>query len=409
MAETLIEPKAQEPIHRPNQMTVNGDQLVHNFFDVQPVKKEEPQKPEANQPPAEPAKPENNQEVKPEQRPENTDVPAYLKSKWGWDSEEAADTEVRELRALKGTKATDYKFENDESRNVHELLRRGKVKDVIDIYAKQEKINNYTTGEVTKDNADDIIKFGMSLKYKDLSAQEINYKFNKEYGIPKEPIQKVDELDEDFATRKSEWDDKVSDVQMSKIIEAKTMRPELEQAKTKIVLPNIEQSNPESLVKNPQSPEELAAGEKFKENWVNTATGLIGKFDGFSTTAKYKDGDKDIEIPVSYGLTPEEKTSLSERLNEFAKNNFDPYSLFKERWLNADGGDNVGQVIEDLSWLLYGKKASQKFATEAASQRLERFIKEKKNINLNETSNPNMTQLENNKTTEDTIRESFFG
>ena len=80
----------------------------------------------------------------------------------------------------------------------------------------------------------------MQLKYKDLTADEINYKFNKQYGIPPKPVQGSDEMDEDFQTREQAWQAIQQDKMMELLIDAKLAKPELESAKAGIKFPTVE-------------------------------------------------------------------------------------------------------------------------------------------------------------------------
>ena len=171
-------------------------------------------------------------------------VPAtfeILKEKFGYENPEAAVAEIESLRVLKSqppvTEAP--KFENEFNEKLYKAIQAGQVKEVTQLLAQQERLDSLTTSEVNESNAADIIKLGMQLEYKTLSQAEIDYKFNKQYGLPKEPIQADSELDEDFANRKADWQEKITDIQMSRMIDAKMAIPKLETAKSQIKLPEI--------------------------------------------------------------------------------------------------------------------------------------------------------------------------
>jgi hypothetical protein len=171
-------------------------------------------------------------------------VPAtfeILKEKFGYESPEAAVAEIESLRVLKSqppvTEAP--KFENEFNEKLYKAIQAGQVKEVTQLLAQQERLDSLTTSEVNESNAADIIKLGMQLEYKTLTQAEIDYKFNKQYALPKEPVQSDSELDEDFAQRKAEWQDKVTDIQMSRMIDAKMAIPKLVTAKSEIKLPEI--------------------------------------------------------------------------------------------------------------------------------------------------------------------------
>jgi hypothetical protein len=104
----------------------------------------------------------------------------------------------------------------------------------------------------------------MQIKYKDLSPAEIDYKFKKQFSLPKEPVQSLEESDEDFAERKSQWKEAVSDIEMDKILEAKLLKPELEAHKAKLVLPEID--------KNVDEDYEAWKASQQKSQEINTQT-----------------------------------------------------------------------------------------------------------------------------------------
>lgn len=192
---------------------------------------------------------ENNQAAPPAEGdvPREVEAPAAVpsfdifKEKFGYESPEAAIKEIEELRVLKANPTpAEIKFENERSKQIFEALQAGKHSEVYAALKQQQELDAFTSAEINKDNAGDIIKMGMQLKYADLSPAEINYKYNKEYGIPKEPVIGDSELDEDFQERHSAWKEKVADIEMNRVIEAKLAKPELEAAKTKIVLPSVE-------------------------------------------------------------------------------------------------------------------------------------------------------------------------
>lgn len=300
-----------------------------------------------------------------------------------FESAEKAKEEITQLRELKNKQPEEIKFANDESKRLYDLIREGKTKEAVEVISTQERLQSFSTAEVNKDNAADIIKMGMSLRNTNLSTDEINFLYKQEYSIPKEPVfNDLKETEEEFQARHSEWKETVANVEMKRMVAAKMAQPELAKLKSELVLPDISTPNSNNQTTKQPTQEEIAAAKKVKEEWVKAANGSATQFKGFSTTATYKDGDKDIEIPVSYGLSEDEKKSLNTKLSAFAESGFDPYTILKERWIDESGNDKLDQVIEDLSWLMFGKKAAQKFANEAAHQRMENFLKEKKNITI---------------------------
>jgi len=125
----------------------------------------------------------------------------WLKREFGVEDAALLKAEREELKRLKEQSPAEIKFADDQSKQIYELLREGgdKKKAVRQFLETQERIETLVTSEVSKETADDIIKLSMQLKYKDLTPKEIEYKFNKEFSLPKEPVQ-TDELDEELGT-----------------------------------------------------------------------------------------------------------------------------------------------------------------------------------------------------------------
>jgi hypothetical protein len=165
-----------------------------------------------------------------------------FKEKFGYEKPEDAIKEIEELRVLKNTPPTPQpiKYENEESEKLHKAIVGNKRAEVYAILDKQEKIDRLITGEVTVQTAADIVKLGMQLEHKELTPDEINYSFNKRFAQPPKPTQRVDEEDTDFQSRISEWERVAEDKKMELMIEAKMSKPKLENAKSKLVLPDID-------------------------------------------------------------------------------------------------------------------------------------------------------------------------
>lgn len=333
----------------------------------------------------------NNQQQQEQPKPqpvnepeeEVIDVNEWLKREFEVEDVEVIKQEREAYKKLKETPPTpaEIQFANEQSKHLHELIREGKWKEANKILEQQEKIETYIAANVDATTAEDIIKLGMSLKYKDLSPKEIDYKFNKEFALPKEPVQAVDELDTDFEARKAEWQEKVNDIQTNKIIEAKLMRPELEKLKTQLVLPEI--SKKDAQPQNQPTQEDLEADKRLKETFLKNAENSVKNLNGLSTSVK----DKDVDLSINYGVSPEQKAALSQKMTAFAESGFNANALLAERWVNADMTINTDQIAKDLLLLENQGDILQKSATEAANQRLEAYIKGKKNVNLSGVQN----------------------
>lgn len=391
--ETVLEQQEEQVLENAPETKVNQDNFRENFWNDTPMQvKKEGSEVQVQQ----------QQQQQQEQKKEDEEIldpKDWLKREFEIDDPEVLKSQIKEYKELKNKQPETLKFENEESEKIFNLLKEGKSKEVKQYLEQQERLEQFTAVEVTKENAGDIIKMGMQIKHPNLTADEINHKYNKQFGIPKAPVQSADELDEEFAQRKQDWEEKVRDIEMERTIEAKMYQPELANAKTKLVLPEI--NKPASQAQQPTQ-EELEAAKKDQEAFLQIAKAAVDSFEGFSTQVK----NKDVDYSVNYALSPEEKTAVSERVKAFAESGFDANMVFADRWVK-DGKLNEAQMIEDLSRVLAGKNADAKLASEAANQRLELYLKEKKQINVN--GNPGGNFNPEAKTATQKMQENFWG
>jgi hypothetical protein len=321
----------------------------------------------------------------------------------GWDSAEAAKAQIEEL---KKPKEPELKFENEESKQLFEALSKGDRKQVLATLKKQEQLEELVNAEVSIANAADIVKANMKFKYAELgiTQEEVDRKFNKQFGIPSRPVQSDIEDETEYQARVTEWENTRSNIESELLWEAKLAKPDLAKLKSEIVFPNIPTQELQQTTK-PPTQEELEADRKFKETFVQSVQTAVGSFKGFDVSVKDKDTDL---IPLSYDFSPEEKLIVETKLKSFAEKNFDANALFAERWVNGDNTLNVNQMVEDFATLEARGKMSQKFANDAANKRLELYLKERKNINVNETTQSGVSALTNEKTEMDKVRDAAF-
>lgn len=382
------------------EITIESGRLGNDFFGIEAKEEEKPAA--IIQPEEKPA--EQKAEIKPEEK-QVIEVAKTWHKDYGWETEEAAKSEIEQLRKLKDQKP-EYKFENDESKRLAEAISKGDRKTVLNILETQERLESLTTTDVNDNTAEAIIKLAMQLKSKangvELSEKEINYKFNKDYGIPKEPARRDDELDEEFDTRKLEWQEKVEDIKMARAIEAKLAKPELEKLKTQIVLPDIS----ENVQQKPPTQEELDAAKKYDNDYVQSVDNSIKNFNGVTIPVK----NEVVDFPVSFGVTDEEKVTLSTLMKDFQKSNYDTNGLFADLWVNDDKTLKTDKMIEDYYFIKNKEKMLSKLANDSATKAVESYIKGKKNINVNETAQQGTAQINTEDKTEmDVIRDNFFG
>ena len=292
--------------------------------------------------------------------------------------------------------AQEIAYENELSAQIHQALLEGKHEDVYNFLEKKNKIEKLATTEIKDRNtAEEIVKTHMRLKYSDLTDDEINYKFNRQYKLPKEPVQDLVESDEEFKQRLDEYNEKVQDINTELMIEAKTVRPEIAKQRTEIKLPG--------QGKKQLSPEELAQQDAYLESFFNSAESTINDFSGINV--EYK--DEGLSLTSSYTPSIEEKQQIAQMMDDLADSEFDANALFADRWVNDDYSLNTKQIAEDL-WFFQNKdKIVQKLVNDAVSKRISEYRKQTSNINVSGGNQANFAPG-GEKTDQDKMAEHFF-
>lgn len=331
---------------------------------------------------------------------EIVDADEWLKTQFGWENADAAKAEIEELRKLRegASSQAEIEFANEQSAKFFKLLQEGKEDDLYSFLENKKKFDRLSSiTDLDTRSAAEIIKLNMQQKYKDLTPAEIEYKFNKQFAVPAKPNQGEMETDDEYQERLQGWEAKAKDIETEMFIEAKLAKPELEKFKNELVLPDI-QFESESQSYQPTQ-EELEATEALMNQFKESAKAALSSFDGFSVSVK----DEEVEIPLSYAVSDEEKTAVASQLERFADANFDANVVLAERWLKDDGKGgyqlNTNQIIRDLTLLQSDGKMNQKFVNDAASKRLTEYIKKTSNVSVTSqtaqsTFNPSSSKSE---------------
>lgn len=302
----------------------------------------------------------------------------WLKREFSWESVDAAKQELEELRKLRESINEDsgeIEFENEESLNLFRLFKEGKQDEVYSYLETRRKLDNLIGGDLNRETASEIIKMNMQKSYPDLTRDEVEFKFNREFGIPQKPVQQDIETDEEYQERLGSWESQVKNIETELMIEAKLVKPDLQKYRNELVFPEIDNGPEQSQL----TQEELEAQAKYIDHFKEVAAEQLINFDGFSVSVK----DEEVEIPLSYAISEEEKSYVAQQLDRFAESNFDANVILAERWLDKDGNIDTSRVVKDLALLLSEGKMSQKFVNEAASKRLAEHIRRTSNISLN--------------------------
>lgn len=314
-----------------------------------------------------------------EAQEEVLDINEWIKREIGVDSVDAFKNEWGELRKLKEQppKPQEHEWANEESKKFFEYLKgdkRDEVRRILNQQAELEKLEKYEITDVAQ--ASEIIKANLQHKYKDLDAKQIERLYTRQYSLPSEPRQGMDQNDEDYAQDVAEWKRQVQEKEQDIIIDARIAKPELANYKSQIVLPDIPNNATTQQQQGP-SQEDLAA-QQAMQGFVQKLGTDYRNFKGYSTIAK----DGEVELPINYGLNDDEKLSF----NPTVQKAIGDINTFLDNdlgwWDKASNSFNVNKIQEDLYLLLNKEKVLSKMAGEAAAQRFQHHLKVSNNIKL---------------------------
>ena len=306
----------------------------------------------------------------------------YLKSKWGWENEEAAEAEIKELRELKQKAGKGIEFTNEESKKLYEYIQEGKEDDVYSFLDKKKKIEKLSTADLSnKHIASELVKFGIQNENPGLSADDVEFLFNQKYSVPSKPVELPTDTEDEYQEKVSAWEKQVEAIEKGLIIEAKMQQPKMAQLKKELVLPNIERELP-----NQQEPtqEELQKVQAVRDNYLQKLESDYKNFNGYEV--KYK--DEEVEIPVNFVVPDENKVALKKELETFDVDEF-----IGQRWFTKEGQPNVMQMMEDVTLLREKEAVFQKIANEVGAKMKLHYMGQKANVSVNgnqqATFNPN--------------------
>jgi len=299
------------------------------------------------------------------------DTNQFVKERFGYDSVEEAEQEFKKFK--ESSENANFKFKDGVSKTLFDAIKEGKTDDVYEILNQQKRLEKLTTSELNPNLAVDIIKTNIQNKYKDLNQDEVDLLFYDQYFVPLKPEQGYDESDEDYAGKVKTWQSQVDYVEKKMMIEAKVIRPELEKLKSELRLPDIYGQERQEA----ESQEEFESMQQARTVYEKTLESDFNNFKGFDVTVK----DEDVEIPISFNVSDEERSALKIKLSDF-----DVDAYYENRWFNKDGTPNVKQTMQDIYLLENWDKISRKLANEAAAQAKIAYIKNSGNVTLNKTT-----------------------
>lgn len=301
------------------------------------------------------------------------DANDYLKQQLGFESWDVAKTELQQLRDLreKGGTQSEIKFANEQSQKLFDAWREGKMDDVYSYLHQQRYLDRLEKLELTNvDEAAEIIKANLQFKYKDLTPKQIDRLYNKEYALPIQPRQELEESDEDYKIRVDEWKLKVQEKEEDILINAKIAKPELIKFKSELVLPDISNRSQQPEAPDPKVLERQE--QERRDFYLKTVDSEYKNFNGFEAKVKTESGD----LPITFNVPDEEKVVFANKLKDFDFNGY-----FESRWF-TNGKANVSQMMSDLYLLENPGKVFQGLSNNAGSAVLDNYLKTKSNIKV---------------------------
>lgn len=259
----------------------------------------------------------------------------FLKEKFGYENHEAAIKEIEGLRAFKEQpRLPEFVYENEESANILKALSKGDKKPLYEYLHREHQIERLITGEVTKETASDIVKMRMQLT-NDLTPQEIEYQYKKQFGVPPQPVRGVEEEDSEYNERVSQWQETVNDRTMDLIIAAKMARPDIAKSKGQLSVPQIETQVDEGYAQYQQmlaqkAQEDVATKEAYKS--------LTSK--AIETKLNFKDEANKIDFEFQFEPDAEGFSRAVETACDA--------ELFYQTFANSDGTPNRQKFLDAI-------------------------------------------------------------
>ena len=315
------------------------------------------------------------EEAKQEQStPSAFDPNQFVKERFGYESVEEAEQEFKKLK-----EKPSFEFKDDVSKTLFDAIKEGKADDVYEVLNQQKRLEKLTNAELTSELAAEIVKLNIKNKHKGLSSEDVDLLYYDQFFVPLKPEQGYDEADEDYAVKVKQWESQADYIERRLMIEAKVIRPTLENLKSEIKLPDIYNE----AGKQAESQAEFEMMQQARSIYEKTLDSDFQSFNGFNVSVK----DEDVEIPISFNVAEDERLAMKNDLSDF-----DSDSYFEKRWFAEDGKPKVQQIMADKYLLENREKIFSKIANEAASQRLLAHLKKNGNININQTPTPQGTK-----------------
>lgn len=331
------------------------------------------------------------------------DINKYVKEEFGFDSAEVAKQQLEKWRKAEKEpkpeiKKEEIKFANAESEVLYNAILAGDKKKATELLKKQEQIEEAA-------NLSPLEQIKLDLQYKNgkYTKEDIEDIIEEKYSYPRKPVERDDELPEEYQERVSAYEKEVAKIDRRIKRDGLEAVENLQKHKTDLVLPDINGSKAGYEQWVQQQKDLQADEEKAHQSYLDALEKDSG-FEGFKTAYK----DKEVEVPIEYKLTEQENKDLTNRF----KNGFDADEYFAKRWFVEEDNKVVGFKVADQKadiYLLENKQAIfDKIAQDSAARAIDAYLKGEKNINFN--SSNDKVQAENTfKALDDRLTQKLWG
>ena len=299
-----------------------------------------------------------NVEPTAEETHQNTTEEKAYYQELGFETPEDFTTEWESLKALKNQpKGSDIELD-DEARALIMAIKEGKGDDVVKILDTKKQLSNAANLD-----ADAAIKLHLQLTNKHYKKEDVEDVFDEKYGIPKEPIQRSLEDEDEFEERHNEWEVKRDKVKRAIERDAVTAKEALAKISTEIKIPQIDTHSDKDYEDYKAS---LAKSSDTINNVINPAIEAVNEKD-LVKAIKVLDAKNQMDFSVK--ITPEKEDFA--KAKNMAVNVID---FLRELTFNAKGEVTPNELIDMVLWYSNKDKYIQSAARQAVNAERSRVV-----------------------------------
>jgi len=288
-----------------------------------------------------------------------------------------------DIDGLLNKPAEELKFENEQSKKVFELLKAGKVDEVIDTFNHQRVLNGI--GELSDKEA---VKLAMKYRDNTLTSDEINDELNDRFALeaPDKPEEDDYLTTEEYQKALKGYEknqaayeraQRAAERELKK--DAKEARAYLESLKNDIVLPDLP-AIPSQVQAQPtiDPVEQERLTKSIQDSFEYALTNLK------SHTFKYaEDG---VEFETGFDIP---QAAMDDMLGRFEKEEFT--DVFAKRYIKGDGSLDAMKLMEELHFLENRDSIMKNGIKQALAKAKLDVVKDIKNIDLDQKTRQPIT------------------